>query len=233
MVKLVKNRVNKIPVKVTAIIDYTGFSASLSVGGITKNIEDLKARSLAIEFSPEEIDAIGEGALGTLVVQNTEGKTHISSSVQFKVIDSDTEAAGFQVLRTVLVSMLPLYGSRRSGGGDIPPDIEELIKKEVHLEVDKAMEGIDEKIEADVNEIFESSDPDTIGGQFRMLETSVYDNLEPRVTTLEEEVEEDLKPRVANVETILAKKISMDYEDSDEEVIFNDGLFSGSEDSDE
>ena len=53
----------------------------------------------------------------------------------------------------------------------------------------------------------------------------INSDIEPRVEALEKEVNEELIPKVDDIEQILAKKVSVDYEDSDEEAVFKDGLF--------
>lgn len=123
MVKLVKNRVNKIPVVVTAIIGYAGFSATLELNGATKTISNLKVANPSVEFTEDEIESIGaDGAVGLLTVRNDKGEVHTVCQVNFSAVDDEREAAGFQKIYLTLVSLLKYMGSRRSGGGDDPSD---------------------------------------------------------------------------------------------------------------
>lgn len=119
MVKLVRNKENAIPVNVTALIPYAGFSATLDIEGIyRKDIHNLKTANPKFEFSTSDVDKIGEdGITGTLTVINNSGKIHTISRVTFAAVDDEREAAGFQAIYLPIVSLLKYMGSRRDGGG--------------------------------------------------------------------------------------------------------------------
>ena len=133
MIKLVKEKVNRVSVGVTAIIDYSGFSATLELMGISKTLSDLSAKNLWLEFSPAEVENIEETTYGTLTVLNKERKIHSKCLVTFSAVDTEREAAGWQRLIITLVSLLKYEGSRRDpqggGGGDIDPEkIREIVR---------------------------------------------------------------------------------------------------------
>ena len=263
MVRLVRDKVNRIPVKVTATIDYTGFSATLRVAGANKSLANLKAGNLRLEFTPEEVSEIGEGAEGFITVLNRKGEIHVSNRVWFVAVDTDAEASGYQKISIVLVSMLKYEGGRRptADSSSASEATEEMIQEKVAAAVEKVMTEtitakveetvdsvidtkveetvteivdtkietavetkvdsvIESKVETTVNALFDSSDSDTIGGAFTQLQASVEEDIEPRLSVVELDMEEDVKPRLEAAETTLAKKVSMDYEDSDEGVVF-------------
>ena len=64
-------------VGVTAIIDYSGFSAKLDFLGTSKTLSDLSAKNLFIEFSASEVEKVKDTTYGTLTVLNKEGKVQI------------------------------------------------------------------------------------------------------------------------------------------------------------
>ena len=241
MVRLVRDKINKIAVRVTSTVDYTGFSASLSLGGATKDIPNLKASNIRLTFSPEEISEIGQGMDGTLTVLNANGDVYVKNRVRFISVSTEGEAAGYQKISIVLVSMSGYAPG--TGGGSMEQKIEEAVQRAMVEAIDDRVEEavdsiidekvetavsdiidekvedvvdqvIDEKVEEAVTDLFDDSDSDTIGGEFNNLKNFVYKDLEPRLT---------------NVETTLEEKISMDYEDSADNIIF----FSGVNESDD
>lgn len=137
MVRLIKNQTNTISVRVTATIDYTGFSATVSVAGVTKEIPDLTASGIKLEFSAADADAVGEGMEGVISVFNAAGEPYINSRAWFAEVDTKEDAIGFQEISIVLVSvrLVPQSG----GGGDID--------KKVHEAVEEAMEEQAERFE--------------------------------------------------------------------------------------
>ena len=134
MIKLVREKVNRVSVGVTAIIDYSGFSATLDLLGSTKTLSDLSAKNLFIEFSASEVEKVKDTTYGTLTVLNKEGKVHSRCLVTFSAVDDEREAAGWQRLIITLVALLKYEGSRRDpsgggGGGDVDPDeIREIVR---------------------------------------------------------------------------------------------------------
>lgn len=132
MIKLVKEKVNRVTVGVTAIIDYSGFSANLDFLGTSKTLSDLSAKNLFIEFSASEVEKVKDTTYGTLTVLNKEGKVHSRCLVTFSAVDDEREAAGWQRLIITLVALLKYEGSRRDpsgGGGEVDPDkIREIVR---------------------------------------------------------------------------------------------------------
>lgn len=137
MIKLVREKVNRVSVGVTAIIDYSGFSATLDLLGSTKTLSDLSAKNLWLEFSPSEVEKIEDTTYGTLTVLNKENKIHTKCLVTFSAVDTEREAAGWQRLIITLVALLKYEGSRRDpsgggggggGGGDDPEDTREIVR---------------------------------------------------------------------------------------------------------
>lgn len=120
MVKLVRNRDNRVPVKVTSYLDYDGFSASLEVEGLTKTVTNLKTANAKIEFTADEVDALGDFVLGHLTVYDKNGDEFIKMLVQIKVVDTEGDAVGFQAFRMALVSV---KAYTYSGGSVNDPDI--------------------------------------------------------------------------------------------------------------
>ena len=118
MIKLVKEKVNRVSVGVTAIIDYSGFSATLDLLGTSKTLSDLSSKNLWIEFSPADVEKIEDTTYGTLTVLNKEGKVHSKCLVTFSSVDSEREAAGWQRLIITLVALLKYEGSRREGADE-------------------------------------------------------------------------------------------------------------------
>ena len=121
MVKLVRNRDNRIPVKVTSFLNYDGYSASLEVEGLTKTVSNLKSPNAKIVFTEAEVDALDDFVLGHLTVLDKEGKEHEKMLIQIKVVDSEADAIGFQALRMALVSIKAFTYS--GGGGSYGPDV--------------------------------------------------------------------------------------------------------------
>ena len=256
MIKLVRNQSNKISVDVTATIDYTGFTASLLVVGVEKDLGNLKAGNARIEFSPEEVDLIGDGSAGYVTVRTGAGDVYIVNQVWFAPVNSRDEAVGYQALSIVLVSKIKYEGGKQQTSADIEKMIDEKVDETVDRvmtesidakveeivdavidekvaevvddivddKVDKAVDAvIDIKVEEQVNALFESSDSDTIGGQFENMKESVED-LEPRMERVEDQIDNNILPRLSAAETVLAKKISLDYEDSDDHIVFYTGM---------
>lgn len=257
MVRLVRDKENRISVKVTATVDYTGFSATLRVAGANKSIANLKAGNLRLDFTPEAVNEIGSGAEGFITVFNKKGDIYVTNRVWFSAVDNEGDAVGYQKISIVLVSMLKYEGGRRpSAESQTSAETEAVIQAKVEAAVASAMtEAIDAKVEAavdgmidqkveasvsgiveeqvttvvnnvidtkveeQVNALFDDSDSDTIGGQFVMLQETVED-IEPRVEVVEQQISDNIEPRLAEAETTIAKKISMDYEDSDEGIAF-------------
>lgn len=219
MVKLVIGRENKIPIKITSTIDHTGFAATVAVAGIEKSVPDLKAASLSAVFSPSDVEAVGDGEVGYLTVFNKDGDVHVKQRICFYGVESEADAADAQKISVVLVSQI-----KYEGGKPTPdPEIDKKVQEAVDKAMAEAMGEIDQHIEDTVNEMFDSSDSDTPGGMLNGLEHKVNDDIEPRVETLEVTVEDNIQPRLTQIETTLEKKISMDYDDSDEGVVFKDG----------
>lgn len=105
MVRLVKNRDNKVPVKVTSFLNYGGFSATLEVEGLTKTVANLKSANASITFTADEIEGLGEYVLGHLTVFDKNGDEFIKMLTQIQVVESESEALGFQAFRLALVSV--------------------------------------------------------------------------------------------------------------------------------
>ena len=121
MVRLVKNRDNKVPVKVTSFLNYGGFSATLEVEGLTKTVANLKSANASITFTAAEIDGFGEYVLGHLTVFDKKGDEFVKMLIQIQVVETEEEALGFQAFRMALVSFkaFTFSGGGGGGGGDV------------------------------------------------------------------------------------------------------------------
>ena len=91
-----------------------------------------------------------------------------------------------------------------------------IVEQEVEKEVDRV---IDVKVEEQVNALFDDSDSDTIGGQFNEMKETVIVT-EDRVDDIEKTINEDIKPRLESAEEDIAKKVDLDYDDSDDMIHF-------------
>ena len=116
MIKLVKGENNTIQVKVTSLVNYSGFSAMLEVNDTIKNIPNLKVSNPKIDFTAEEVDEIGQDALGYLTVYNAKGEQHVRIMYQFAVVENEADAVGSQKMSVVIVSV-PSYTAWSEGSG--------------------------------------------------------------------------------------------------------------------
>lgn len=242
MVRLVRDKENRISVKVTATVDYTGFSAALSISGIDKGVANLKAKNIRMVFTTSEVAGIGKNAQGILTIYDSKGEVYVKNLVWFETVGTESDAVGYQTISVVLVSMKQQNSSYRPDSDwdkiidekiekvmteSIDAKVEECVDKIIDEKVETAVEGIidekvttvvdsviDSKVEEAVNDLFDSSDSDTVGGVINALEDTVYDNILPRVSDIEEE---------------LSKKVSVKHEESDENMTF----FTTCEDSDD
>ena len=137
MVKLVKNQSNRIAISVTSLIDYSGFSASLEVGGITKTIPSLKSANAKVEFSASDIGGMTDFATGYLTVLDGDGKTYVRMMPMFKLVENPAEAVGFQTITVVIVPLFRYEGG--GGGGDVPKDV---VRKSDFAGIDKAKASV-------------------------------------------------------------------------------------------
>lgn len=249
MVKLVRGQTNRIAVKVTATINYTGFSAVLRVNGFEKKIPTLKDSSIYIDFTADEVFALGEGYEGELTVFNAKNEAYIKNLVYFGPVETLSDAIGYQKIPIVLVSMVKYEGGRNAVSKAVEKWIEDKVTETVDAVLDETIDEkvdaavdtvvtetvvekvdeqislvLDDKVEECVNSIFEDSDSDTIGGAFIEMQEAVFENIEPRVQNIEIDIDDNIKPRLQEVEQTLEKKIEMDYDDSDEDITFLDGL---------
>jgi hypothetical protein len=157
MIKLVKEKVNRVTVGVTAIIDYSGFSATLDLMGTTKTLSDLSDKNLWIEFSPSDVAKVEETTYGTLTVLNKEGKVHSRCLVTFSAVDTEREALGWQRLIITLVALLKYEGSRRGGGGDPSDPATKADVQKVQDSVDALSLTVD-NVSTQVTEVSDSVD---------------------------------------------------------------------------
>ena len=226
MVRLVRDKENRISVKVTASVDYSGFSASLSIPGVEKIIPDLSARNIRIDFSPAEVESIGQNAQCVLTVYNAEGEVYVNNMVWFETVATESEALGHQNISIVIVSLIKYEGGKSRPDEELDKIIEEKVDKAMTESVDAKVEEyvdeiiddkvaavvdviledkvekvvdavIDEKVDARIDELLDSSDSDTIGG--------VIDTMEERISAVEKELKD---------------KISVKHEHEDENMIF-------------
>lgn len=118
MVKIIKGEENKIPVRVTSLIDYSGFTAKLEVEGIEKSISDLSKHPKVV-LSSSEVEAIGDVNIGTFTVYNADGDVHAVYKLFFQAVDTAPEALSFNVIRITVVSSFEYdwAHSSASGGG--------------------------------------------------------------------------------------------------------------------
>ena len=248
MVYLVKGRDNKIQVSVTSTIDCSGFSAVLDVAGIQKDISNLKSRSISVLFPADEIECFGTNLLAYLYVYDKSGKLYIKNLVSMGTCETEDRARGKQKISIVLVSIREARSTSKEEEEFIEKKVEEavdkamdesisekvvevvddiidekveecvtgIVEQEVEKEVDRV---IDVKVEEQVNALFDDSDSDTIGGQFNEMKETVIVT-EDRVDDIEKTINEDIKPRLESAEEDIAKKVDLDYDDSDDMIHF-------------
>ena len=133
MVKIIKGEENKIPVRVTSLIDYSGFTAKLEVEGIEKSISDLSKHPKVV-LSSSEVEAIGDVNIGTFTVYNAEGDVHAVYKLFFQAVDTVPEALSFNVIRITVVSSFEYDwahtsdsgGGSGSGDGDLSGRVSKL-----------------------------------------------------------------------------------------------------------
>ena len=133
MVKIIKGEENKIPVRVTSLIDYSGFTAKLEVEGIEKSISDLSKHPKVV-LSSSEVEAIGDVNIGTFTVYNADGDVHAVYKLFFQAVDTVPEALSFNVIRITVVSSFEYDwahtsdsgGGSGSGDGDLSGRVSKL-----------------------------------------------------------------------------------------------------------
>jgi hypothetical protein len=219
------------------LIDYTGFSAELEVNGITKSVSNLASKAPSIMFSVDETSSISPAAFGRFTVYNKKGEVHIVYKIYFSTVDSLDEVQQFKPIRIVIVGSFKYDGIDSGSDEEIERKVVEVVDSIIDDKVEESVSGIidpkveaavdaviDTKVETVVNEIFDSSESGTVGGVISELQDKVEDDLDPRLTAVETDLGENVKPRLATAEATLAKKISLDYDDSDDNVIFSEGL---------
>ena len=217
MVKLVKDKENRIPVVVTALIDYSGFSATLDLPSTSKSIPALRKANLAVTFSAEEVEGIGEYAVGTLSVYNPDGELHMKSLVTFIPVETERDAVGFQQINVILVSLLKFEGSRRGGGGG-GGSTTYATKAELLAEIKARLAGDKKSVE-------ESKQYADEAIQEALDDSDESAALVVRINKVEEKVDDEIEPRLDAVEITLAEKVSVNYgtDESDEGLYFDDG----------
>ena len=214
MVRVVKGIENKIPIEVVSLIDYTGFSAELEVNNITKSVSNLAARNPFIIFSVDEISSISPSASGRFIVYNKKGEIHIVYRIYFTTVDNSDEIQQFKSIRIVIAGSFRYDGMNSGSDEDIAKKVVEVVDSIIDGKVEESISGIidpkveaavdaiiDTKVETVVNEIFDSSESDTVGG-----------------------VISGLQEKIETVEDTLEKKVSLEYDNSDDNVKFFSGM---------
>jgi len=152
MIKLIKGQDNVIPIRVTSLMDYSGYSATLEINGTTKEIGDIKSKNVSITFTSDEIDEYGNNILGYLTIFDGSGKLHMKMLIQFKVVDTAGDALGFQKISIVIVSSFNYNWSEGGGGGDVPADV---VRKSDFAGIPEAQASIN-SCKTTVNEILKA-----------------------------------------------------------------------------
>jgi len=112
---------NIVNVAIENTIDISGFSATLSIGSLTKTIADLAAKSAEFVFSAEEVDAVGaENFYGVLQIQNADNELYLEMRPQFHIIDSEGDSTD-SWLQTLYIIVVGDFSVMRTGG--VPKDI--------------------------------------------------------------------------------------------------------------
>lgn len=142
MVRVVRGQENKVPVKVTSLIDYSGFSAKLEVNVIEKTVSNLAAKSPIIVLSSSDVAALGNNAFGTFTVYNPSGEVHAVYKIFFNVVDSQSEVQSFGRIRIVIVSSFE-YNPGGSGSGIPSEIINEL--KDIEKDIEQINNDLSEK----------------------------------------------------------------------------------------
>lgn len=250
MVRLVRDSENRITVRVVSTVDYSGFSASLSVSGIEKIIPNLRAKNIKLEFSPSEVTSIGQNAQGVLTVYNAAGEIYINNLIWFETVETEGAAVNYQAISIVLVSLQKYEGGKIRPDGELDKIIDEKVDKAMTESVDAKVEEyvdeiiddkvatsvdsilgdkveqvvgdvIDEKVDSRIDELLDSSDSDALGGIIGGIQTTIRDDIEPRVSDLENKINNNIEPRITAIESVLDSRITLaDYSDSDEDIVF-------------
>ena len=236
MVRVVKDMENKIPIKVVSLIDYTGFSAELEVNGITKSVSNLASKDPSVTFSADETSSISPAAFGKFTVYNGKGEVHIVYKIYFSTVDTTDDIQQFKPIRIVIVGSFKYDGIDSGSDEDIARKVVEVVDSIIDDKVEESVSGIidpkveravdaviDTKVETVVNAIFDSSESGTVGGMISGLQDKVEDDLDPRLTIVENDLGGNVKPRLEAAETTLASKVSIDYDDSDDNIAFFEG----------
>lgn len=151
MVRVVRGQENKVPVKVTSLIDYSGFSAKLEVNLVEKTVSNLAAKSPIIVLSPSDVASLGNNAFGTFTVYNQSGEVHAVYKIFFKVVDSQSEVQSFGRIRIVIVSSFeynPGGSGSGSGGGECSCEVpSEIINelKDIEKDIEQINNDLSEK----------------------------------------------------------------------------------------
>ena len=123
MITLVKGKENIITLKVNAVEDLTGFSASLFACGVEKTQALENGKPSELIFSAEEVAAVSEtscGEYGTLTISDPTGEVRLKVQPQFRLMefkDSQTVVPD----QTIYVSLPYAIKAVEEGGGSIDP----------------------------------------------------------------------------------------------------------------
>ena len=111
---------NVVNVAVESTIDIAGFTATLTIGSLTKTIADLSGASPKLEFSAADVEAVGdEPCYGVLQVMDTDGKLYLEMRPEFRIIEAnDNDAQWVQTLYMTVVGDFTTVNPW--GGGDTP-----------------------------------------------------------------------------------------------------------------
>lgn len=243
MVKVVRGTENTVPIKVVSLIDYTGFHAELEINGGVKTVDSLSAKSPNVVLSAEDVESIVPSTFCRFTIYNAKGEVHVIYKICFSVVDSPLEVQNFKPIRVVIVSSFNYDGI--NSDRDIAREVEKTVDAIIDDKVESSVSGIiqpkveqavdaviDTKVEAVVNEIFESSDSTSAGGIISGLQDKIEGDMEPRLTIVESDLGDDVHPRLDAAEALLSKKISLDYDDSDDNIAFLEGQNEGDESRD-
>ena len=141
MVKIIKGEENKIPVRVTSLIDYSGFSAKLAIAGIEKTVAYL-GKNPKVVLSASDVETIGDSNIGTFTVYNADGEVHTVYKLFFGAVDTAPAAIPFNVIRVTIVSTFKYDWSGSGGGsGDLSrrvSDLELEMKDKVSIYYDES-----------------------------------------------------------------------------------------------
>ena len=108
---------NVVKIAIENTIDISEFTASLTIGSLTKTITDLAAKSPEFDFSAEEVADIGtEDCYGVLQIMDADNKLYLEMRPEFRITACDSEEIDLW-MQTLYITIVGDFSTIFSGGG--------------------------------------------------------------------------------------------------------------------